>query len=324
MTENMLQAKKDFSRFGLALLAIGIITVLVQVLLGVVWELCLRDSGLGQLEITRWIITIAPMYLIAVPAGYWILSKIPAEPAEKQKLSIGRFLLLMLMCIPVMYIGNYIGSFMSSLLSGGTAENTVIEFATSNLIYGFIFTVLLAPLMEEFIFRKQIIDRLGKYGEETAIFFSAITFGLFHMNLFQFFYAFGLGLMFAYVYTRTRMLRYPVIMHMIINFMGGVLAPILISMLDMDLIEKAAAGDITASEISQILLPVLAFYAYLFALLGCVIAGVVLLVLRWNKRVFHGTSCELLWGTDRKIAYCNLGMILFFLFCFIMMILALF
>ena len=44
------------------------------------------------------------------------------------------------------------------------------------------------------------------------------------MNLFQFFYAFLLGLMFGYVYTRTSKLRYSTAMHMIINFNGGVLA----------------------------------------------------------------------------------------------------
>ena len=50
-------------------------------------------------------------------------------------------------------------------------------------------------------------------------------FGLFHLNLFQFFYAFGLGLMFGYVYMRTSQLRYSIVMHMIINFNGSVLAP---------------------------------------------------------------------------------------------------
>ena len=44
------------------------------------------------------------------------------------------------------------------------------------------------------------------------------------MNVFQFFYAFGLGLMFGYVYTRTSRLRYSVAMHMLINLNGSVLA----------------------------------------------------------------------------------------------------
>ncbi len=61
-------------------------------------------------------------------------------------------------------------------------------------------------------FRKEIIS-LRRYGEKTAIMFSALAFALFHMNVFQFFYAFGLGLMFGYVYTRTSRLRYSVAMH---------------------------------------------------------------------------------------------------------------
>ncbi len=323
MVENILQAKKDFSRFGFSLFAIGIITVLVQLLLSFLWQFWLRDTGLGQWELTTWVMTIAPMYLIAVPTGYMLMKKIPRETGEKQKLSFGRFLVLMLISMPIMYGGNIIGNFFSALLSGGTAENSVIDFATSNLVYGFVFTVLLAPLMEEFIFRKQLIDRLGRYGEKTAIFFSAVTFGLFHMNLFQFFYAFGLGLIFAYVYTRTRMLRYPVIMHMIINFSGGVLAPMIIANLDVELMEKAALGQATAQEISQLLGPMLSYYAYLFVLLSSIILGIVFLILRWKKRVLLGTSHQLPLGTEKKAVYWNPGMILFSLFCLVMIVLAL-
>ena len=58
---------------------------------------------------------------------------------------------------------------------------------------------------------------MRRYGEKTAIVFSALAFALFHMNLFQFFYAFGLGLIFGYVYTRTSRLRYSVLMHMLID-----------------------------------------------------------------------------------------------------------
>lgn len=324
MGEITLQAKKDFSRFGLALFAIGILTVLVQLLLSLLWNLALHDTVLGRFDLTQWIMTIAPMYLVAMPVGYGIMKKIPPESGEKQRLTFGRFLVLLLICLPVMYGGNYIGTFLSALLSGGTAENSVVNFATSNLLYSFIFTVLLAPFVEEFLFRKQIIDRLGKYGEKTAMFFSAVTFGLFHMNLFQFFYAFGLGLIFAYVYTRTRMLRYPVIMHMIINFMGGVLAPYLLANLDMDLMEKAALGNATTEEMSRLLGPLLGFYAYTLLLLTGIVLGVVFLILRWKKRIIRGTSHQLFFGDVKKTVYGNLGMILFMLFCLVMIILALF
>lgn len=324
MSENMLQAKKDFSRFALALFVVGIVTVIVQILLAVLWELVLRDTGLGRLEIMQWLLTMGPMYLIAVPIGVVLMKKIPPEETAKHKLTGRGFLVMMLICMPIMYGGNYIGTLFSALFSGGNAENPVVNMVADKPLYAFIFAVLLAPFLEEFIFRKQLIDRLGKYGERIAIFFSAITFGLFHMNLFQFFYAFGLGLIFAYVYTRTRMLRYPVLMHMIINFMGSVLAPMLVSSLDMELTEKIAMGTATAEETAQMLGPVLAFDLYVFLLLGSIIAGVIFLIRRWKKRIFLPASSQLPYRGYIKVVYWNPGMLLFTAFCLIMIILALF
>ena len=68
-------------------------------------------------------------------------------------------------------------------------------------------------ILEEFIFRKMVIDRIWQYGEKIAVVTSALIFALFHINLFQFFYALGIGLIFAYVYLRTGKLRYTIIMH---------------------------------------------------------------------------------------------------------------
>ena len=180
--------------------------------------------------------------------------------------------------------------------------------------------MLLAPFLEELIFRKQIIDRLGKYGEKTAIFFSGITFGLFHMNLFQFFYAFGLGVIFAYVYTRTRMLRYSVIMHMIINFMGAVIAPAIVRLSESIMTVDPEAIDQFTKELPAMIITML----YSMSLIGLCIAGLVTMIIRWKKRVILPASHELLSGTVGKYAYGNFGMILFILFCLIMIVLALF
>lgn len=322
MTENMQQAKKDFSRFGFGLFTIGIVTAAAQLLLTLIWNALFRGTALGQMEIMRWILALAPMYLVGFPAGMLLIRKLPTEAAEKQKLSFGRFMLLMLICMPVMYGGNLIGNALSSLFSGGTAENAILDFVMGNPWYSFIFTVLLAPFMEEFIFRKQLIDRLGKYGEKTAILFSGITFGLFHMNLFQFFYAFGLGVIFAYVYTRTRMLRYPVIMHMIINFMGSIIAPMLLGMLDLELLLSPETA--TPDQLMQMLPGMLAYLGYALLLLASSFAGLVVIAVRWKKAQFGSASRELLPGTGAEAICRSPGVIIFSVFCLIMIIFALF
>ena len=320
MTEQIHQAKKDFSRFGFALLAIAVITTLLQVLVVALFQY----SPILENELMRWILTMAPMYLVGVPVGYLLIRRIPAETAEQQKLSFGRFWVLFLICLPIMYGGNLIGTCLSSLLSGGNAENVLLDYIMGNPLYSFLFTVLLAPFLEELIFRKLLIDRLGKYGEKTVLLFSAAAFGLFHMNLFQFFYAFGLGLIFAYVYIRTRRLRYPVIMHMIINFLGSVVAPLLLSLVDLDALTSLETGALAAEEMLAMLPGMLAYLGYLLVYLGCVIAGLVLLILRWKKRSFQASTQELPAGAAFRGVYVNAGVISFAAFCLLMIVLALF
>lgn len=117
-----------------------------------------------------------------------------------------------------MFLGNMIGNILSAGATDGQATNRINDVILgSDWRVNALFIGLLAPVCEEWIFRKEIISRLRRYGEKTAIMFSALAFALFHMNVFQFFYAFGLGLMFGYVYTRTSRLRYSVAMHMLIN-----------------------------------------------------------------------------------------------------------
>lgn len=323
MTELNLQAKKDFSRAGFALLALGLVTTVLQLLLSAL-AAASALSGDGEIpEWLVWVLTFVPLYLCGMPTALLILRKIPAESSEPVKLSGKRFWELMLICMPVMYGGNILGNFLSALLSGGTAENALLDYIMGSPLLTMVFAVLIAPFMEEYIFRKQIIDRLGKYGEKTAMLFSALTFGLFHMNLFQFFYAFGLGLIFAYVYTRTRMLRYPVIMHMIINFMGSVIAPLLLTMLDLDALTALENGQADVALLLDILPGLLLYLGYALVLMGSVVAGFVLMMIRWKKRELLPASQELPEGTERKTVYRNWGMILFTVFCAIMIVFSL-
>ena len=320
MDDTTLQAKRSFSRIGFSLFTIAFVASFLQIVLSVLWILFGFDNGNWGM----WFITFAPLYLAAVPLGLLIMRKVPREDHPAVKLSNREFLYMMLICMPIMYGGNLIGIILSSLLSGGTAQNPLLSYITDNPLYAAIFTVILAPVIEEYVFRKQIIDRLGRYGELTAIVFSALTFGLFHMNLFQFFYAFGLGLIFAYVYTLTRMLRYTVLMHMIINFLGSVLAPGLVNGLDPDLLATLEAGEATMEQIMPAL-PGLATYAvYLLFLLISVIAGFVLLFRNWGKQFLLPASSELPKQTVLKTAYFNWGMILFTVFCLLMIGISLF
>lgn len=315
--------KRSYSRIGWALFAIAAATTVLQFLVSTLWYIFTLGTPVAEAEWATWILTFAPMYLIAVPIGLAIMRTVPAEPGNTEKLGAKRFWTLMLICMPIMYAGNIIGTILSLILSGGTAENMLLDLISGNPVYTLLFAVLAAPILEEYIFRKQIIDRLGKYGEKTAILLSALTFGLFHMNLFQFFYAFGLGAIFAYIYVRTRSLRYPVFMHMIINFQGSILAPWVLEQLNPEVLEQLTAGTLDFQLLADSLPGLLIYMAYSSVIMLAVIVGLILLIVNRKKREFHPAPQELPAKDSMGIACRSAGMIVFGVFCLIMIVLSL-
>ena len=114
------------------------------------------------------------------------------------------------------------------------------------------------------------------------------------MNVFQFFYAFGLGLMFGYVYTRTSRLRYSVAMHMLINLNGSVLAPLVIQQIDPRILD----GTVSEAEIMRMAeagnmgdMGIMMLYGTV--MLGLCIAGIVLLSpsARAGSSILRQRSC---------------------------------
>lgn len=94
--------------------------------------------------------------------------------------------------------------------------------STGNSV-GIMIHVLFAPVLEELVFRKLILNRTKGFGQTTAIVFSALCFGLFHQNLTRFMYAFSLGLFVGYVYIKTGKVVITMILHMLLNGFSSVI-----------------------------------------------------------------------------------------------------
>lgn len=310
------QARRDFSRIGASLC----LMVVIWYALATVLEGALYAAVGGKGEAPNWVTYVGsgvPLYLIAMPIAVMLMGKSTVIETRKFDMKPGLFFKLLLMCLPMMWAGSVFGSMLSMALSNGEATDRVADLAMQTNIWNVVFLVIVGPIFEEWLFRKQLIDHTRKYGEKTAILLSGLAFGLFHMNLFQFFYAFLLGLMFGYVYTRTSKLRYSTAMHMIINFNGGVLAPWVLTRVDLDQLEKvseaaengnAAAMEQWASQNVEGLAIMLVY----FVLYGAVIlAGFVLLIRNFKKFEFYTAPEELPRGTRAKTVCGNVGMIMF-------------
>ena len=116
---------------------------------------------------------------------------------------------------------------------------------------------------------------------------SGVLFGLSHGNFYQFFYAFGLGVVFAYVYINTGKLRYTIIFHAIINFLGSIVA-------------LHAADNIWFAM------------AYSIFMLAAVVLGIVFLIIYRREISWKPAIVVIPRGRRFETLFLNLGMILFF------------
>ncbi len=91
-------------------------------------------------------------------------------------------------------------------------SNTLI----SNILY-LIAIVVIPAIFEELLFRKAIINYSKKYGKAFAVIFSAILFGLFHMNLNQGIFAFLIGIIFGIIAIQTSSIKLTVLLHFLNN-----------------------------------------------------------------------------------------------------------
>ena len=180
--------------------------------------------------------------LFVLPLMLSITRRFPARHPDGHRLSAGLFLALVCICYACMIMGNLVGIGINMLLSPGSvdlvANLTTAAGPSLEMVIAF---AVLAPVFEELVFRKILVDRVLPYGEWPAILFSGITFGLFHGNLTQFFYAALLGMILAYVYIRTGNILYTMGIHACVNCLGGVL-PVLFPAISGFIMIVALAG----------------------------------------------------------------------------------
>ena len=87
----------------------------------------------------------------------------------------------------------------------------------------FVITIAITPaIFEELLCRKALITFLRPHGRLFAIVISSFIFGLIHMNLQQFVFAFIVGLLLALIYEYTKNIKITMVIHFINNFVSTV------------------------------------------------------------------------------------------------------
>lgn len=218
-------ARRQFSRVGLAVFAaVAMAYGLQLVLLPLVTELW---PGLADHPWFLWLASSLPLYLCGFPCAALILKNVPKKSPPKRDFPLRAFGGAFAAGYALLFIGNMLGNLLMmavQALSGKEAGNLVAEAVMNTDFWGLLlFAVVLAPVMEEWLFRGLIYDRLAVFGPAWAVAISALLFGLFHGNFYQLFYAVGVGLVLGWLKARTGQLRWGIALHMLINFMGSVI-----------------------------------------------------------------------------------------------------
>ena len=269
------------------------------------------------------LMTMLPIYVIGYPILLGMNHNKPAVKRQKHSLGAGNFMIVLMMCFGVMIVGNILGLIVNGVIGairGSAVDSAIDSVMTGNSFWMNVLVVgILAPVFEELIFRKLLVDRMLRYGEAVAVLVSGLMFGLFHGNFGQFFYATFLGLIFAYVYAKTANVEYTIMLHMIINMLSTLMIPVLQKLTILE--DMSAIAD--PSVLEPIVLPLLLFFLYMILLYGFGIAGIVLLIVKRKKFTFAPGEVILPKGKKASVVWGNAGMILFTIGCLAMFILVL-
>lgn len=131
--------------------------------------------------------------------------------------------------IPLAFFGvllliGYILTYSTSidLLLINVPLNKAIIDASNNLAadskYAFLSTVLFAPIFEEILHRGIILEKLSrKYNRFISILISALIFAFSHLNFVQGVNTFFLGILFSFIYIKSRSLLITILIHLINN-----------------------------------------------------------------------------------------------------------
>ncbi len=320
--------KKNFSSLGWRFLIGTLIIYAVQMAVGAIVGL-VKPEWLENTTINL-ILAVLPLYLVGMPALIAIVKRMPGEAPAKKSIKPGQFILALIMCYALMYCGNLVGTLITTVvgvLKGTAVDNAIMTYATgSNMIVTFFYMVLCAPILEEYIFRKLIVDRTVKYGQGAAIILSGLMFGLFHGNLNQFVYAFLLGIFLAFMYVKTGDLRVTIGLHMCINFMGAVVSVLLLKAIHLEEYQEIVMNGGDPQEIMNFIMQYLpgwiGYMIYVLFILAAVITGIVLFIV-FRKR-FAVEPGQISKGQRFKTVICNPGMLCYCIFWIVMILLQMF
>ena len=319
------EQSRQFSRLGLVLFAFMGVAFAAQLVLIVITMLVGLVGGLDvdfDNQTVQIVISAISMYGVAFPVAALLMRLIPKQGRPGgETWSAMQLAACLVICIGIGFVGILLSQFVDVVFpSGGDGVQPEDMMTGAGLLLNIAMVVFAAPVVEELLYRKMLIDRIAAYGDGVSVVVSGLLFGLAHGNFSQFFYAFGLGALFAYVYIKTGHIGYTIGFHMFFNLIGGVFTV----ELNKGLMEvRDPAGMVARLEqlFGVDLGPVVPLVCsalltvYLVMSVVCAVGGLVILISRRKEIVFRPGEKPMVWGRRFSAVVLNPGVILYLLLC---------
>ena len=319
------EQSRQFSRLGLVLFAFMGVAFAAQLVLIVITMLVGLVGGLDvdfDNQTVQIVISAISMYGVAFPVAALLMRLIPRQGRPGgETWSAMQLAACLVICIGIGFVGILLSQFVDVVFpSGGDGVQPEDMMTGAGMLLNIAMVVFAAPVVEELLYRKMLIDRIAAYGDGVSVVVSGLLFGLAHGNFSQFFYAFGLGALFAYVYIKTGHIGYTIGFHMFFNLIGGVFTV----ELNKGLMEvRDPAGMVARLEqlFGVDLGPVVPLVCsalltvYLVMSVVCAVGGLVILISRRKEIVFRPGEKPMVWGRRFSAVVLNPGVILYLLLC---------
>lgn len=245
------------------------------------------------------LLSFVTLYAIALPIANPILKKLPSVTPLKEKVKPSTFIGGFFVAYLTMYAGNLVSVYLIELIysaSGNMLENPLEQSVDATPLWAnVLFVAILAPILEELVFRGMICKRLLALGEGFAVVFSGIFFAMLHGNLYQLFYAFTLGCLFGLIYVKTGKVIYTIIYHVFINFIGTVVTTIINKYVRLEEVVELLSDENTINALmNNDITPIQPYFTdiiiisiYSMVIYGFIIAGAVILITNFKKIKFQ-------------------------------------
>jgi Predicted metal-dependent membrane protease len=234
----------------------------------------LGSQLIGLLNINNYFISIiiSQVLLIIPMLSYVIITKqniLELIRFHKIKpVNVGLAILFAYLITPLMTLLNAI----SLLFSKNVIEDVVTKVVADNPLPLSLLVVAFIPcVFEESVYRGCFFNEYRKVNPKKAILLSGFLFGLMHMNVNQFIYAFAMGVIFALMVEATDSILITMIIHFTINgnsVLVTYMLPRMRAMMDMvygDKATKEMLSQNAASYSPSNLLPVIFYYMVIAA-----------------------------------------------------------